>query len=634
MTLSTPCAAYRGLLCAAVLSLGFLSSAVNAAGLSQVALPSPKPSLAALGAESKPLVRKPVALPHFRAAKRLTENDAARYAHVFAFQEVGDWDKADEEIQRLNNSLLMGHVLYQRYMHADYKASYEELKDWLASYADHPNAQRLYDLAARRGAANGLKKPVARRGVPAGHVDLDKGTLGRTYVSSKKRNAAQARQVRTVTRSVQSHLGSSPTRALKVLDTEQNHALLDRVEYDQLRADIAASFFYYGRTDTAFKHASAAADRSGEKVPTAGWIAGLAAWKNQDYATAAKYFEQTARSEFSSSWMVSAGAFWAARSHLRNREPAQVSYWMQRAAEYPRSFYGIIAVKALGLEQEEYNWQTPRLTDRHIKALLKIPAGRRAMALIEAGQADRADQELRQINPGSDDLLKEALVALSDKAGLPALSMRLGGAFKAKDGKFFDAALYPVAPWVPENGFAVDLALVYAFIRQESKFDPSAANRSGATGLMQLMPQTASHVAGINRRFFAGSEGAQRLLDPMLNIDLGQRYLSELLSLRVVDNNLFKLAVAYNAGPGKLARWERQVKYEDDPLFFIEAIPAQETRLFVERVMANYWIYRLRFNQKTPSLDHVAAGQWPLYVAQNDKGIQQRLADAANRFWQ
>ena len=53
---------------------------------------------------------------------------------------------------------------------------------------------------------------------------------------------------------------------------------------------------------------------------------------------------------------------------------------------------------------------------------------------------------------------------------------------------------------------------------------------------------------------------------------------------------------------------------QNDPLLFIETIPLSETRAFVERVMANYWIYRKRMAQDTPSLDEVAQGGWARYV--------------------
>ena len=58
--------------------------------------------------------------------------------------------------------------------------------------------------------------------------------------------------------------------------------------------------------------------------------------------------------------------------------------------------------------------------------------------------------------------------------------------------------------------------------------------------------------------------------------------------------------------------------HEDDPLLFIESLPSGETRMFIERVLTNLWIYRARLGQATPSLDALAAGDWPTYMPLDD----------------
>ena len=143
---------------------------------------------------------------------------------------------------------------------------------------------------------------------------------------------------------------------------------------------------------------------------------------------------------------------------------------------------------------------------------------------------------------------------------------------------------------------------------------------------MQLMPRTASHVAAdrsLRRR------NADKLYDPAFNLDLGQRYVTELLGDRVVRGDLFKLAVAYNAGPGNLRKWLRAIDHRNDPLLFIESIPSRETRIFVERVLANLWIYRERLSQDTPSLDAVATGHAPIYLSLD--GERLKVADNGGR---
>ena len=239
--------------------------------------------------------------------------------------------------------------------------------------------------------------------------------------------------------------------------------------------------------------------------------------------------------------------------------------------------------------------------------------------MIQIGQVARAEKELRQLYKGDDPKLQEALLAYAYEYQLPALTMRLGHAVLKPKGGLYDAALYPVMPWEPVSGYRVDKALIHAFIRQESKFDTAAESHSGATGLMQLMPATASYIAG--KSIYKDKEGIYQLREPRTNLEIGQTYLERLLNNNIVGQDLLSLAVAYNAGPGNLSRWKKERTHISDPLMFIETIPYAETRAFVERVLSNYWIYRLQMGQPTPSLDAVAEGRWARY-AEADSGVR------------
>ena len=85
------------------------------------------------------------------------------------------------------------------------------------------------------------------------------------------------------------------------------------------------------------------------------------------------------------------------------------------------------------------------------------------------------------------------------------------------------------------------------------------------------------------------------------------------MSDKSVPNNLFHITTAYNAGPGNMRNWEGKMNYKADPLLFIESLPSKETRLFIERILTNLWLYRSRLNQEAYSLSDVAAGLWPSY---------------------
>ena len=96
---------------------------------------------------------------------------------------------------------------------------------------------------------------------------------------------------------------------------------------------------------------------------------------------------------------------------------------------------------------------------------------------------------------------------------------------------------------------------------------------------------------------------------------LGQQYIKILLQNKKINGDLFLMAAAWNGGPGNLNKWRSNTNHMDDPLFFIESIPSRETRIFIEKVLANLWVYRVRLGQPTPSLDAIAAGHWPVYKA-------------------
>ena len=547
----------------------------------------------------------------------LSAEDAERYRKIFFLQRGGKWKAADKEIAALTDHRLMGHVLYQRYMHPrSYRAKYSELKKWLDRYADHPDAARAYRLALKRRPKNHRRpqRPVSLRGSLLSPI-RKVGTS--EYMSPRKRSAKTGRKVRQIQRQVRRNIYRTRLSATeRLLGQASTRRILDQVELDEAYSQVAAAWFYYGKPRKAFELADPAARRSGSYIPIAHWTAGLAAWRLRDFSAAADHFEALAESDRVSAWNKSSGAYWAARAHLRLRQPAEMSRWLALAADYPRTFYGLLARRALGIEAS-FDFTPPRFSRAMVESLMARPAAARALALIQVGRQDMAQRELLRMPDWNAPDTVDALLAVADKAGLPALSLKLarrldqGTGQSTWKGNSLDVALYPLPPWEPRQGFRVDRALVYAFMRQESAFKTRAKSPDGARGLMQLMPRTASYIG--RDRSLRQRSGRDRLFDPELNIDLGQRYLAHLLDNSRVGANLFRLTAAYNGGPGNLSRWQKRMNYDNDPLLFIESLPARETRLFIERVLTNLWIYRERLGQPAPSLDALAAGDWPSY---------------------
>jgi soluble lytic murein transglycosylase len=129
--------------------------------------------------------------------------------------------------------------------------------------------------------------------------------------------------------------------------------------------------------------------------------------------------------------------------------------------------------------------------------------------------------------------------------------------------------------------------LVCSVVRQESLWDPAAVSRSGAVGLMQLMPRTAAWLA---RRFDLAPANGDNVVDPGWNTAAGCGYLKGLLDSH--GGRLDLALAAYNAGPGRVREWASRPGCPRDPDLFIESLPFWETRSYVRRILLNYWEYR------------------------------------------
>lgn len=559
-------------------------------------------------------------VPDLPVKADLSSKDAGLYSRVFALQESGSMIAAQKLIGDLDNGILLGHVLAQRYLHPKgYRAEYAELADWLEKYADHPQAKKIYKLAVARapGGTAGIEKPKSSAGyigAPHGAGDF---LAQKTYKSSRKRTPEQLASIKALSAAVRGKVQKNDAAAaLELLKSDPAAALLDATEYESLRANIAAIYLFTANFDEAERQSSAAMRRGGKSVPVAGWVYGLANWKKGRFDRAAHGFEKAATSPYASGWLISASSYWAARAHLKSGHHRQVSKWLKKSAEYSRTFYGLLALRALGRDFD-LDWDAPSLNGRRARQIDSEEGGKRAAALIRAGQYAMAETELARLPLSRTEDGRETLMAYALEHKLPGLAHKLGAAMSATEKKYYDAALYPEIPWEPQGGYRIDRALIHALVRQESKFDASAENPSGATGLMQLMPATARYIAGEEE-----SIDTATLKQPDANLKLGQDYVESLLGLPSVGQDILSLAIAYNAGPGNLARWKSARKDIDDPLLFIETIPYAETRAFVEHVLSNYWIYRMRFDQDTPSLDAVVEGRWALYTPMDEGSIQ------------
>jgi soluble lytic murein transglycosylase len=536
----------------------------------------------------------------------LDANTLATYRRIFQEQAAGKWAEADAEIAKLGDKTLMGYVGAQRLLAHNYTARYDQLAAWLQDYNDHPDAPAIYKLALAR------KTKGAGDLTPASFVA--NAQLSPSFAAARTvtgADAAQAAELRARLDQMSNDGGFNAAYAL--LDRKTTADTLGPQEVELWR----------GRIRT---RALEADSQRGVQVPVdisappdANWSAGLTAFTRGNMAEAARRFELVADAapDQASSWTLSAGAFWAARANLLAGNPQKFAPYLKRAALFNRTFYGLVAQKVLGMRIEP-DWDLPPLDGAMAGVLNNDKVGHRALALLQLGAATAAERELFSASLDADPQFIEAVLALANKAVLPTLSIRVGNAAWDQRHKLkgFDGAMYPMPTWQPLNGYSLDRALVYSFMRQESAFNPKARSFAGAMGLMQLMPGTARLVTN---KYAPETAGANPY-DPAANISLGQAYLVTLLD--GVDGNLVRAAAGYNGGPGNVMRWDNTLNASQDPLLYVASIPLNETRDYVQRVLANYWLYSIRLGQPTPSLDQIAAHEWPRYVAQGQGQAQ------------
>ncbi|WP_237182919.1 lytic transglycosylase domain-containing protein [Roseomonas marmotae] len=563
------------------------------------------PAVAKGAGETAPVERamslpKP-SLPHGMAGlpQVLAPSDAARLARIFEAQARGDLTTAIREAERLDDRRLTGHILADRWMRPGApEPSLPELHAWMAEYSDHPQATRVHEMLRRR-LPQGAPQPPAP---PDDSLAADTETVPEERDPPSRTVQRDSRLDRLV-RSRASDGDVDGALSAISRGASGTYAAL-------LQGEVALALFHKARDEEAFRIAAEVA-KLNPNVAHPAFVAGLAAWGMGHPERALPLFEAAARAEIGPPALRAAAAFWTARAAVRTRRPQLYVPWMLQAAQEPRTFYGLIARRVLGLAPG-FAWEREVAGEAEGIALAETASGWRSLALLQIGQRDKAEAELRRLwpiaqnNPG----LSGAMLAVARDAGMTDLAAQVAALAQTNDGRPRDYDRFPMPKLQPSRGFSVDPALVYALALQESRFDAKAVSPAGARGLMQIMPATAAYIVGDSS---LRGRGVGRLNDPSFSLDVAQRYLHHLVSLDVVDGDLIRMLAAYNNGPGNLSRWSPAAAHRDDPFLFIEAIPVGETRAYVQRVLAYSWIYASRLGLTAPSLDALASGAFPRF---------------------
>ena len=318
---------------------------------------------------------------------------------------------------------------------------------------------------------------------------------------------------------------------------------------------------------------------------------------------------------------VARAHYWAGRAAEKAGRTSESQRQYQLAAAYPMTYYGQIAaatVNPRGTLNLPFQRSTPSATKQ---AFMDQSVMQAMQALNDVG----AEGLLRTFALAAAETFndRDQFVLLTNtlrQMNQPALALRVAKRGLQKNLPVFDIA-YPTTslPVYRGNGTAPETALVLGLTRQESEFDPEAMSGAGARGLMQMMPATAKLTARQHGLDY-GNKGD--LLTPSVNLQLGMAHVSDLLE---DFGGSYVLSIAsYNAGQGRINQWIST--YGDpraanaDMIDWIERIPFNETRNYVQRVLENTQIYR-----------NVLAGRdVPLAIAGDLKrGTYTELASAA-----
>jgi soluble lytic murein transglycosylase len=349
-----------------------------------------------------------------------------------------------------------------------------------------------------------------------------------------------------------------------------------------------------GDVKTAYRIAAAHSAENATNAADAEFHAGWYALRGlNDAKLASGHFERIAKIA-GSPISLSRAYYWLGRS-AEAGGPGNAKDYFARAATYGTSFYGQLAAERIGRKTLNVVYPAPTSADR--QAFAQREAVSAITRLEGAGYAAYAEMLYRDLASQLNSPGELALLAvMAEKQDNHYLALRVGK-IAAQRGLDVGALSHPIGV-IPgsANISGSGKALAYAIARQESEFKVSAVSSAGARGLLQLMPGTARDLAKK-----AGMAFSQERLtsDAGYNATLGASFLGEQLGR---FNGSYVLTFAgYNAGPRRADQWisrygDPRGKDVDTVVDWIERIPYAETRSYVQRVMENYQVYKMRLS--------------------------------------
>lgn len=395
-------------------------------------------------------------------------------------------------------------------------------------------------------------------------------------------------------------------------------ALQDTDEWWRERRMLARKLLDLGQFQTAYEVVAAAALPAGEYYRadfyfTTGWIA--LRYLN-DPAKARAQFAHV--DDGSANPIVLARAnYWRGRAAEAIGDNAAMRASYQAAARHTTAYYGQLARARLGMENLELRAPlqadaagTPPLADEIVRAADMLYAVGERDAVVSF-MVDLAEQcsDVPTLNA-----LGELAARRNDARAMLEIGKTALGRGLAVDHYAFPTIGIPAhSPVGPE----LERSVTYSVARTESGFDQRDKSSANAVGLMQVTPEAGRDTA---RRFGVSYDWDRMISDPVYNTQMGEAELSALLK-EYAGSHIMTFA-GYNAGRGRVRDWvklhgdPRDPKV--DPVDWVERIPLSETRNYVQRVMENLRVYRVRFDANGPVASKSDQPAVPAHEASSD----------------
>ena len=534
----------------------------------------------------------------------LSKSEKTAFSEIYAAINAQKWEDVAKLIDRMPAGPMASMARAELYLAPNSpKVGVAQLEALLNAAPYLPQAEQLQNMARKRGAMALPERPGQRRFSYLGGAP--KRDLPNNVAGDGLRAELQA-FIKV----------DDPASAERLLESKASELSADALT--ELRYRVAWSYYIENDDASAKRLAGVARSGGGEWGTQAAWAYGLASWRLRDYAGAFEAFDTVSR-QAANDDLKAAGLFWSARAAMAAKQPHQIQPRMQNAAQLPETFYGLLASESLGMEPIAR--KAAKISKVDWNSLKNEQNAVLAVSLSEIGQTKLADEALRHQAKIGDARQHANLAQLAGSLNLASTQFWMGHYGPSRD-QSSAMARYPMPNWEPTGGWRVPPALVYAHALQESSFKTDVISPAGARGLMQVRPGTAGDVARARGIGFAASE----LDRPSVNLEYGQSYLEKLRDMPATGGLLPKVIAAYNAGPTPVTRWNTEIRDNGDPLLFIESIPYWETRGYVAIILRNYWIYEMRENKASGSMNGLAQYLWPRFPDENGNVVARRAA--------